>query len=1009
MSGLRLVLALCLALGVFAWYADTELAPSAPPPARVAPAAALPDLSDKRVLVLSPYGFGRPGLDVYIQQYMTTLIAHGMSAENVMVEYLNLNRDHGREARELARKRMLLDYAALPVDLIVTLQQPGLNYMLSDLATLAPGAPILAINGTLAPGVGEGRIVLQQAISSDFDGTIRRALELFPNTRTVLMATGASSADVAVQHVFESAALRWKDKLKFEYTDKLTLAQIEQRVTTLAPDTVIVAGSINRDAAGATLTPLQVAAHLGRMANRPMFCMNSIGIGDGCIGGSVNHVERGAQAAADLSLDVITNGAHALRGSGLIASVVPPVPMFDWILLKRWGGKVANLPPHTIFLNRPASLWQEHRIAVLATLAMFAVLLAMLATLLLQRRRLRSAEAGTRDSEARFRVLVEHAPEAIVVYDIDLARFVDANTNAERLFGCSREELLKAGPQRFYDPDQPDAQSVDDSMATNIARTMSGEQVVLERAVRSLDGRCILCEVRLVALPAAGRRLLRSGYIDITERKKAELELLSHRNHLGELVRERTRALSVAMQQAQTANNAKSVFLASMSHELRTPLNAVIGFSRMMEGAFAPEAPERRNLAIINRAGHHLLTLINDILELSKIEAGRVLLEPELLDLRQLLEEVLEMARARGVPAGVQLALAVEHAPPPVMVDGVKLRQVLLNLLTNALKFVTHGSVTLVLDWRARDSASVALTLSVRDTGIGIAKADHERIFEPFTQAGTQRQSGTGLGLTISRQFVRLMGGELMVESELGKGAVFAFTIDVEQRPGMLAPAAPQVVASLRGAAGKTILIVDDDPDCRELLQGLLAALDCVVVAVSDGIAARDCLPALAPDLVLMDWRMPGMDGLALTRWLRAQTGMRQPRVILLTASAFARESQAAFDAGADEFMRKPIEQDKLYLALARQLECAVPVASPAPAAAAELAPLTPDELAPLPPAHRADLMRAVRELDQLEAALILDRIAAEMPQLAARIGVMLDQEAYLQLWQMLHDGAMEC
>jgi two-component system sensor histidine kinase/response regulator len=991
------VLRVLLALALGAWL----------PFAAAAPAPAKPALGGKHILFLSPYGFGRPGLDLYIRHYMKVLTAQGVSAENIMVEHLNLNREHAPLARAHARTRLQLDYADIPVDLIVTLQQPGLDYLLSDLAAVAPNAPVLAINGTLAPGSGEGRMVLQQALDIDFDGTIARAMELFPATRKVLVLIGASPADVAVQRAFERGALRWKGRLHFDYTDRMTLAEIERKVATLAPDTIMVSGSVNRDAGGTTLTPLEVAARLARLGNRPMFCMYSIGIGDGCIGGSVQHVERGAEHAAMLSLDLMERGAQGMRGSGLVASVVVPVPMFDWALLKRWGGNTANLPPETIFVNRPATLWQAHRRTVLVTLAMFTVLLGMLLALLLQRRRLQSAEAGTRDSEARFRVLVEHAPEAIVVYDIDLRCFVDANTNAELLFGCSRAELLAGGPQRFYQGEQPDGQAVDDSMEHNIARTMKGEQVVLERAVRSRDGRSILCEVRLVALPAAGRRLLRSGYIDITERKKAELELLRHRNHLGELVRERTRALSVAMQQAQTANDAKSVFLANMSHELRTPLNAVIGFSRMMEGAFAPQAPERRHLAIINRAGHHLLTLINDILELSKIEAGRVLLEPELLDLGQLLEEVLEMARARGVPPGVQLALELGRAPPPMMVDGVKLRQVLLNLLTNALKFVERGSVTLVLAWHQRDNGHLVLALSVRDTGIGIDSADHARIFEPFIQAAsTQRQSGTGLGLAISRQFVRLMGGELTVASQPGQGAVFAFTIEVEQRPGVPAPAAPQVVASLRGAAGKTILVVDDDPDCRELLRALLGALDCVVVTVNDGIAARDCLPALAPDLILMDWRMPGLDGLAVTRWLRAQHNLPQPRVILLTASAFARESQAALDAGADEFLRKPIEQDKLYLALARQLECAMPAPVAAAAPDAGLAPLTVAALAALPQAQRADLMRAVRELDQLQAAAILERVADELPQLAARIVAMLDQEAYLELWQLLHDAS---
>jgi hypothetical protein len=289
---LRCLLALMLAAGAL-WPA-------------AAASAARADLAAKRVLVLSPYSYGRPGLDVYIHQYMATLTAQGMSAENITVEYLNLNRARLPAARAHARARLLLDYEAAPVDLIVTLQQTGLNYLFSDLPALSPGAPILAINGTLAPGVGEGRVVLQQAISSDFDGTIARALDLFPNTGRVLLATGAAPADLAVQRVVERVALRWKNRLAFEYTDKMTLAEIEHRVRTLPPDAIILAGSINQDVAGAPHAPLEVAAHLGRIANRPLFCVNSVGVGDGCIGGSVQHVERGAESAAMLSIDLIT-------------------------------------------------------------------------------------------------------------------------------------------------------------------------------------------------------------------------------------------------------------------------------------------------------------------------------------------------------------------------------------------------------------------------------------------------------------------------------------------------------------------------------------------------------------------------------------------------------------------------------------------------------------------------------------------------------------------------------
>ena len=276
---------------------------------------------------------------------------------------------------------------------------------------------------------------------------------------------------------------------------------------------------------------------------------------------------------------------------------------------------------------------------------------------------------------------------------------------------------------------------------------------------------------------------------DITAHKAAQLELRRHRHHLEELVEDRTRALSVAVSQAHAANQAKSVFLANMSHELRTPLNSVIGFSRLMADSKSMQPEEKRNLAIIHRSGQHLLTLINDILELSKVEAGRAALQSEPLLLAEMLQEVMDMVSMRASP-GVALRLDSAHLPLRAQLDGTKLRQVLLNLMSNAVKFTRSGRITLQARGRMEEGRAVEpggdgaqaprwlLTFSVSDTGPGIAAADHERIFEPFVQAAQEGGTeGTGLGLAISREFVQLMGGTLTVQSALGAGAVFRFEV----------------------------------------------------------------------------------------------------------------------------------------------------------------------------------------------------------------------------------------
>ncbi|KAB8045104.1 ATP-binding protein [Janthinobacterium aquaticum] len=961
-------------------------------------------LAHKRVLLLSAYDYGRAGVAAYTRTYVESMTAAGLAGENVMVEHLNLNKADDPVQRARMRELLLLRYnqsGGARADLIVVLQQPALDYLLAELAPLTHGTPVLAISTSGLPlPAGSSPLVWQQKSNVDFAGTLAQAMALFPSTRQIVVAVGASESDQMFKREMQQAALPWQNMVEVRYLDQLNLAQMREAVTRLPAGTLLVAANVSRDADGAIVRPVQFAGELARLASVPVFGMYNTNVGQGVLGGSVLHIDDAARQMAKLSMALLDGQLPGPPGALLAPS--PTVAMYDWQLLQHWNADIGTLPPQTVFVNQTPTLWVQHRVAVLSTGAVFLLMATLLSALLLQRRRLQRAEREARESEQRFRILVEHAPDAILVYDLDLDLFIDANSGAERLTGMSRERLLASRPLDLYCEEQPEGHSLAAMLRENLQRVMQGDSLHVERNVRRADGVMLLCEVHMVRLPMAGRHLVRGGIIDITERRRSEQELLGYRDHLEELVQQRTAALSVAVTEAESANRAKSVFLANMSHELRTPLNSVIGFSQMMASSAGMAEEEKSRLAMINRAGHHLLTLINDILELSKIEAGRMQLQSGPVELDSLLDEVLAMMRVKAAERGIALQRQTSGLPPLVTLDGAKLRQVLLNLLSNALKFIERGSVTLALHCQAAGE-QILLAFAVQDTGSGIGKEDLERIFEPFVQTDIALgHTGTGLGLTISRQFVRLMGGELQVESQLGQGSVFRFTLRVDSvavtAPALPAPGLPERLPP--GQRGSAVLLVDDDANSRQLLRDLLTPMGVELQEAVDGRQARTMLETHRYDLVLSDWRMPQMDGLALTRWLRGQPLAVQPRLVIMSASAFEEEKQEALAGGADAFLRKPIEQQQLFALIGQQLllHCEQVAARAQPARQDQLQ----AEMAQLDPRQRQALLHAVRALDLRRSAIVLADVATQLPQLAACIGAMLGDHQYPQLCQWL-------
>jgi CheY-like chemotaxis protein len=400
---------------------------------------------------------------------------------------------------------------------------------------------------------------------------------------------------------------------------------------------------------------------------------------------------------------------------------------------------------------------------------------------------------------------------------------------------------------------------------------------------------------------------------------------------LGEIIgsalarTEAEEGLQRAKDDAEAANRAKSTFLASMSHELRTPLNGILGYAQLLERRFAAGTQESEQVAAIERCGEHLLALINDVLDLAKIEAGR--LEVESLDFSPaaLLHEVAGIARLRCQQAGLELVASIPaNLPACVEGDPRRLRQVVLNLVSNAVKFTSAGKVSLLASAARIGADRTLLRIEVRDTGRGIATADLERIFEPFQQAGGDegRADGTGLGLAICRRLVALMGGTISVVSRVGQGS--AFTVEV---PAPIVAAVPgnvnRPVTRVVGYRGRRrrVLVVDDTADNRRVMASFLAGLGFEVDEARDAAEAVAFAERRAPDLVLMDLVMPGIDGLEATRRLRALPRAAAIPIVAVSADAFESARRASEAAGCSAFISKPLDFDALLAILGEHLQ----------------------------------------------------------------------------------------
>ncbi len=525
------------------------------------------------------------------------------------------------------------------------------------------------------------------------------------------------------------------------------------------------------------------------------------------------------------------------------------------------------------------------------------------------------AEEELHSSHEIFRIIFEYAPDGIYLSDMK-GTFINANRMAEILTGYSRKELIG---RSFLTAGLLPLNQVPKATVL-LAKSVLGKPTGPDELVlKKKDGTEVPVEISTYPAKVDGQTMALGVARDITERKRSEDELAKRRENLEQLVKERTKELEEAKQAADTANKAKSVFLANMSHEIRTPMNAILGFSQLMQRDDTLAPQQRRHLDVINRAGEHLLAVITDILEMSKIEAGRITLNPTTFRLRAMLDDLEWMFRPRTDAKNINFAVeCLDPMPWYVEGDEGKLRQIFINLLGNAVKFTETGRIVVRVRTDPEGANGLRLQAEIEDTGPGIPEKEQETLFRPFqqTQSGRMMGSGTGLGLAICKEFLRLMGGDITVSSRTGKGSLFKFHLPLGE--GEIAAAEKKSefcrIKSLRpGQPSFRIMIVDDEDINGALVSQMLGNIGFETGRAANGKEAVERFAAWKPHLILMDMRLPVMDGCEAIRRIREGPGGADVKIISVTASAFEENRREAFEAGADDFLAKPFREAVLF------------------------------------------------------------------------------------------------